>query len=75
MSYSSLMQKAGFEEALTSRVDDMLDACTKCGKCFEVCPIAEPADLGECLVVTAFPAIHTCHSTCYSTISCPMVHG
>jgi heterodisulfide reductase subunit D len=40
------MQTAGFEEALSSRVDDMLDACTKCGKCFEVCPIAEPAGLG-----------------------------
>ena len=40
------MQSAGFEEALNSRVDDMLDACTKCGKCFEVCPIAAPAGLG-----------------------------
>ena len=40
------MQTAGFEQALTSRVDDMLDACTKCGKCFEVCPIAAPAGLG-----------------------------
>ena len=39
------MQPAGFEEALASRVDDMLDACTKCGKCFEVCPIAAPAGL------------------------------
>jgi Fe-S oxidoreductase len=41
------MQTAGFEQALTSRVDDMLDACTKCGKCFEVCPIVEPAGLGN----------------------------
>ena len=41
------MQNAGFEQALTSRVDDMLDACTKCGKCFEVCPIAAPAGLGD----------------------------
>ena len=40
------MQTVGFEQALTSRVDDMIDACTKCGKCFEVCPIAEPAGLG-----------------------------
>jgi Fe-S oxidoreductase len=39
------MQTAGFEQALNSRVDDMLDACTKCGKCFEVCPIAGPAGL------------------------------
>ena len=39
------MQSAGFEEALQGRVDDMLDACTKCGKCFEVCPITAPAGL------------------------------
>jgi heterodisulfide reductase subunit D len=41
------MQNAGFEEALTSRVDDMLDACTKCGACFTACPIAAPAGLGD----------------------------
>ena len=41
------MQTIGFEQALTSRVDDMLDACTKCGKCFEACPIAAPAGLGD----------------------------
>ena len=46
LSYSNPMQTAGFEQALTSRVDDMLDACTKCGKCFEACPIAAPAGLG-----------------------------
>lgn len=41
------MQTVGFEQALASRVDDMLDACTKCGACFEVCPIAAPAGLGN----------------------------
>jgi heterodisulfide reductase subunit D len=41
------MATAGFEQALASRVDDMLDACTKCGACFEACPIAEPAGLGQ----------------------------
>jgi heterodisulfide reductase subunit D len=35
-----------FESALQARVDDMLDACTRCGKCVEVCPAAEPAGLG-----------------------------
>jgi heterodisulfide reductase subunit D len=40
------MNNAGFEEALTSRVDNMLDACTKCGACFTACPIAGPAGLG-----------------------------
>src|SRR5258707_480525 len=32
-----------FETALTARVDTMLNACTKCGKCFDACPIKEPA--------------------------------
>ena len=32
-----------FETALSHRVDQMLDACTRCGKCFEVCPILGPA--------------------------------
>ena len=41
------MQSAGFEEALTARVDEMLDACTKCGACFRACPIAAPAGLGD----------------------------
>ena len=41
------MQSAGFEQALAGRVDDMLDACTKCGACFKACPIAAPAGLGD----------------------------
>lgn len=41
------MQAAGFDQALASRVDDMLDACTKCGACFTACPIAAPAGLGD----------------------------
>ena len=28
-----------FESALQARVDDMVDACTRCGKCVEVCPV------------------------------------
>jgi Fe-S oxidoreductase len=51
------MQNVGFEEALTSRVDDMLDACTKCGKCFEVCPIAGPAGLGDADPKTAVSGV------------------
>jgi Fe-S oxidoreductase len=41
------MQNTGFEAALAGRVDDMLDACTKCGACFTACPIAGPAGLDD----------------------------
>src|SRR5436190_22969880 len=41
------MDNSGFEAALDSRVDDMLNACTTCGACFTACPIAGPAGLGE----------------------------
>src|SRR6266508_4108955 len=36
---------SAFETALTARVDAMLDACTKCGKCFEACPITGAAGI------------------------------
>ncbi len=32
-----------FESALQARVDGMIDACTRCGKCVEVCPATAPA--------------------------------
>ncbi|HKM87967.1 MAG TPA: (Fe-S)-binding protein [Xanthobacteraceae bacterium] len=31
-----------FESALHARVEAMLDACTRCGKCVEVCPVTGP---------------------------------
>ncbi len=31
-----------FESALQARVDGMADACTRCGKCVEVCPVTGP---------------------------------
>jgi heterodisulfide reductase subunit D len=31
-----------FESALTERVAAMADACTRCGKCVEVCPVTGP---------------------------------
>jgi Fe-S oxidoreductase len=31
-----------FEAALAERVDTMIDACTRCGKCVEVCPVTGP---------------------------------
>jgi heterodisulfide reductase subunit D len=36
-----------FENALNARVDAMLDACTKCGKCFEACPITGAAGIAD----------------------------
>src|SRR5262245_6076899 len=34
-----------FETALAARVADMADACTRCGKCVEVCPVTGPGDV------------------------------
>jgi Fe-S oxidoreductase len=36
-----------FEAALDERVEDMLDACTRCGKCVEACPSVKPAGIAE----------------------------
>ena len=38
---------SAFETALNERVETMLDACTKCGKCFEACPITGAAGIAE----------------------------
>jgi Fe-S oxidoreductase len=35
----------GFIDALKARVGETLDACTRCGKCVEACPMVEPAGL------------------------------
>jgi Fe-S oxidoreductase len=34
-----------FMIAVKTRVDETLDACTRCGKCVEACPMVEPAGL------------------------------
>jgi heterodisulfide reductase subunit D len=36
-----------FETALGERVDQMLDACTRCGKCVEACPSVKPAGIAD----------------------------
>jgi heterodisulfide reductase subunit D len=36
-----------FETALDERVDQMLDACTRCGKCVEACPSVKPAGIAD----------------------------
>jgi Fe-S oxidoreductase len=34
-----------FADALQARARDVLDSCTSCGRCFEVCPMTAPAGL------------------------------
>jgi heterodisulfide reductase subunit D len=34
-----------FAEALEARTEDVLDRCTRCGGCFDVCPMTGPAGL------------------------------
>jgi Fe-S oxidoreductase len=41
------MNGLSFETALSNRVDGMLGACVKCGKCVESCPSVEPAGIGS----------------------------
>src|SRR6478735_9727310 len=41
------MMETTFETALVVRTNEMLDACTRCGKCVEVCPMAKPAGVGN----------------------------
>ena len=39
------MQEMSFESALAERIEEMVGACTRCGKCVEVCPSVEPAGI------------------------------
>src|SRR5580698_10885050 len=41
------MSEITFETALAGRVDEMLEACTRCGKCVEACPSVEPAGIAQ----------------------------
>jgi len=38
---------ATFAEALEARTQDVLDNCTRCGRCFEVCPMTAPAGIAD----------------------------
>jgi len=48
---------ATFESALAGRVDDILDACTRCGKCFEVCPITDAAQVADAQPVAVLEGV------------------
>jgi Fe-S oxidoreductase len=39
------MTETSFEAAIAARTQGMLDACTRCGKCVEVCPMTDPAGI------------------------------
>jgi heterodisulfide reductase subunit D len=41
------LEPVAFQSALQTRVDEMLEACTKCGKCFEACPITTAAGIAD----------------------------
>jgi Fe-S oxidoreductase len=41
------MQETSFETALAERIETMTDACTRCGKCVEVCPSVKPAGIED----------------------------
>jgi heterodisulfide reductase subunit D len=41
------MDEITFEAALNGRVEQMLDACIRCGKCVEACPSVVPAGIAE----------------------------
>ncbi|HZR75592.1 (Fe-S)-binding protein [Bradyrhizobium sp.] len=43
------MSDLSFEAALDARVDEMVDACTRCGKCVEACPSVKPAGLADAM--------------------------
>src|ERR1700749_1515665 len=41
------MQEMSFETALAERIGEMAHACTRCGKCVEVCPSVKPAGIAD----------------------------
>src|SRR6201993_4558854 len=46
-----------FEAAVEMRVDEMLDACTRCGKCVEACPSVKPANIAEASPVAVISGV------------------
>jgi heterodisulfide reductase subunit D len=51
------MTELSFETALNAHVGDMLDACTRCGKCVEACPSVKPANIAEASPVAVISGV------------------
>ena len=51
------MDDITFEAALNGRVEAMLDACIRCGKCVEACPSVEPAGIAGANAVDVITGI------------------
>src|SRR5215813_2326958 len=51
------MNEMTFEAALETRVEHMLDACTRCGKCVEVCPSVAPAGIADASPTTVIAGV------------------
>jgi Fe-S oxidoreductase len=51
-----------FEDTLSGRVEEMIDACTRCGKCVEACPVKTPAGVAappQDIIVGVFDILRT----------------
>ena len=51
------MPETPFETALAAHTAEMLDACTQCGKCVEICPVTRPAGVGDAAPKTVIAGI------------------
>ncbi len=51
------MSQTPFETAVAGRVDAMVDACVRCGKCVEVCPVTGAAGMAEAAPVAVITGV------------------
>ena len=51
------MTQTPFETAVAGRVDDMVDACVRCGKCVEVCPVTDAAGMSAAEPVSVITGV------------------
>jgi Fe-S oxidoreductase len=51
------MTETAFEAGLAARTVEMIDACTRCGKCVEICPVTGPAGIGDATPLTVISGV------------------